>query len=96
MSLLDMFRRQPSSAQQARERLQILLAHERASGDSPDYLPQLQRELLEVVKKYVNVDDDKVQVQLDNSTDVSTLEVNVELPEAAPAEQPRPTRRRRA
>jgi len=82
MSLLDIFRRQPNSAQQARERLQILLAHERAGGDSPDYLPQLQRELLEVVKKYVNVADDKVQVQLDHSTDVSTLEVNVELPEA--------------
>ena len=82
MSLLSMFRRQPNSAQQARERLQILLAHERAGDDSPDYLPQLQRELLEVVKKYVNVGDDKVQVQLDHSTDVSTLEVNVELPEA--------------
>lgn len=97
MSLLDMFRRQPNTAQQARERLQILLAHERAGADSPDYLPQLQRELLEVVKKYVNVDDEKVQVQLDTSTDVSTLEVNVELPEAEPPSQPqRSSRRRRA
>ncbi len=97
MNMRGIFRRQPNTAQQARERLQILLAHERAGADSPDYLPQLQRELLEVVKKYVNVDDDKVQVQLDNSTEVSTLEVNVELPEAAPSPQPqRGQRRRRA
>ena len=97
MSLLDMFRRQPNTAQQARERLQILLAHERAGADSPDYLPQLQRELLEVVKKYVNVDDEKVQVQLDTSTDVSTLEVNVELPEASAETQGQGgSRRRRA
>ena len=98
MSLLDMFRRQPNTAQQARERLQILLAHERAGADSPDYLPQLQRELLDVVKKYVNVDDEKVQVQLDTSTDVSTLEVNVELPESSPQEPQvqRGSRRRRA
>lgn len=83
MSLLDFFRKQPASAPQARERLQILLAHERAGRDSPDYLPKLQRELLEVVKKYVAIDDDKVQVQLERGHDVSTLEVNVELPEHA-------------
>ncbi len=83
MSLLDFFRKQPASAPQARERLQILLAHERAGRDSPDYLPKLQRELLEVVKKYVAIDDDKVQVQLERGDEVSTLEVNVELPEHA-------------
>jgi cell division topological specificity factor len=96
MSLLDMFRRQPNSAQQARERLQILLAHERAGQDSPDYLPKLQQELLEVVKKYVAVDDDKVQVQLDQDADVSTLEVNVELPEAKAQPASGRERRRRA
>lgn len=85
MSLLDLFRRQPASAHQARERLQILLAHERAGRDSPDYLPQLQQELLDVVKKYVAINDEKVQVQLDHSADVSTLEVNVELPDSEPA-----------
>lgn len=87
MSLLDFFRKQPASAPQARERLQILLAHERAGRDSPDYLPALQRELLEVVKKYVQIDDDKVQVQLDRGAEVSTLEVNVELPEHLKEEQ---------
>jgi len=85
MKLLDFFRKQPASAPQARERLQILLAHERAGRDgAADFLPQLQRELLEVVKKYIAVDDDKVQVQLDRNDDVATLEVNVEIPETLP------------
>lgn len=84
MKLLDFFRKQPASAPQARERLQILLAHERSGRGGADFLPQLQRELLEVVKKYVAVDDDKVQVQLDRGDDVATLEVNVEIPESAP------------
>lgn len=92
MKLLDFFRRQPASAPQARERLQILLAHERAGREGADYLPALQRDLLEVVKKYVEIDDQKVQVQLDRSSDVSTLEVNIELPESA---EP-PARRRRS
>ena len=94
MSIRDLFRRQPASASQARERLQILLSHERAGRDSPDYLPALQNELLAVVKKYVAVGDDKVQVQFDRGGDVSTLEVNVELPETPQAEPQ--ARRRRA
>ena len=85
MSLRTLFRRQPASAPQARERLQILLSHERAGRDSPDYLPALQNELLAVVKKYVAVADDQVQVQFDRGGDVSTLEVNVELPDASSA-----------
>jgi cell division topological specificity factor len=92
MKLLDLFRRQPASAPQARERLQILLAHERAGRSGAEFLPQLQRELLEVVKKYVAVDDDKVQVQLDHHDDVATLEVNVELPDETPSRET-PSRR---
>jgi cell division topological specificity factor len=85
MKLLDLFRKQPASAPAARERLQILLAHERAGREgAADFLPQLQKELLQVVKKYVQIDDDKVQVQLDREGDVATLEVNVELPDDVP------------
>lgn len=84
MKLLDLFKRQAASAPHARERLQILLAHERAGRDGADYLPQLQRDLIDVVKKYVAIDEDKVQVQLDRGHDVATLEVNIELPEAEP------------
>lgn len=94
MRLLDFFRRQPASAPHARERLQILLAHERAGRQGADYLPALQRDLLQVIKKYVEIDDEKVQVMLDRSRDVSTLEVNIELPEhAEPPPQRQPRRR---
>jgi len=85
MSLLSLFRRQPrSSADTARERLQILLAHERAGLNGAEFLPQMQRELIEVIRKYVQVDDDRVQVSLDNDGNISVLEVNIELPAATP------------
>jgi cell division topological specificity factor len=88
MSLFSLFRRQPrSSADTARERLQILLAHERAGLNGAEFLPQMQRELIEVIRKYVQVDDDRVQVSLDNDGNISVLEVNIELPAAAPRQQ---------
>lgn len=72
-----------TTAGAAKERLQILLAHERANLRGPDFLPLLQRELLDVIAKYVRVDRDKVSVRLDRHGGTSTLEVNVELPFAA-------------
>ncbi len=78
-----------SSAYQAKERLQIVMAHERANRDGPDFLPLLQQELLAVIAKYVDVDQNKVEVKLDRARDVSTLEVNIELP-ARKLESPRP------
>jgi len=81
MGLLDVFRkRKPASAAQAKERLMILVAQERAQRGGPDYLPVLQRELLEVIRKYVNVDNDDVQVRLDKDGDQEVLELNVVLP----------------
>jgi len=82
MKLGKLFRREQASAPQAKERLQLVLAHERAGREGADYLPALQRDLMAVIKKYIAVDDDKVQVQVDRGEDVSTLEVNIELPEA--------------
>ncbi len=73
-----------SSAHQAKERLQIVMAHERANRDGPDFLPLLQQELLAVIAKYVDVDQNKVEVKLDRAKDVSTLEVNIELPSRKP------------
>lgn len=85
MSILGFFGRQPKkSAHAARERLQILLAHERAGLDGVDFLPQLQREIIEVIRKYVSVDEDRVLVKLDRDQHLSVLEVNIELP-APPA-----------
>lgn len=81
MSLFDFFRRkEPSAAATAKDRLQIVLAHERADRNAPDFLPALQKELLAVIKKYVPIDDDKVAVKLERESGCSMLEVNVELP----------------
>ncbi|WP_328187061.1 cell division topological specificity factor MinE [Marinobacter sp. OP 3.4] len=83
MSFLDYFRsrRNTGSASVAKERLQIIVAHERGKRDQPDYLPQLQQELLAVIRKYVQIDDDMVQVEVDRNDDCSVLELNVTLPE---------------
>ncbi len=80
MSLFDFFNRR-SSAPVARERLQILQAHERAmtSGKS-DLAAILQEEILAVIAKHFPIDRDKIQVKLDRGRDVSTLEIDVEMP----------------
>lgn len=93
MSLFDFFKRakEPSVAATARDRLQIVLAHERADRNAPDFLPQLQKELLEVIKKYVPIEDEKVAVKLERESGCSMLEVNVELPapkKGAPRQPP--------
>jgi cell division topological specificity factor len=82
MSLFSFFRRsQPeSSAQTAKERLQILLAHERQDRSGPDFLPRLQKDILEVIKKYVPGAGEKVRVNLQREADISTLEIEIELP----------------
>lgn len=82
MSLLDYFRSsKPSSASLAKERLQILVAHERSSRNQPLYLPQLQQELLEVIRKYVNVGQDAITVNFEQDGNQETLELNIILPE---------------
>lgn len=82
MSFFDYFKsKKNTSASVAKERLQIIVAHERGKRDQPDYLPQLQQELLEVIRKYVQIDDDMVQVELDRNENCSVLELNVTLPE---------------
>ena len=83
MSLLDIFRankRAKPSADMARDRLQIVLAHERISRDGDDFLPRLQKELMDVIARYVAVDQKKALVKLDRGEDVSTLEIEIELP----------------
>lgn len=83
MNLLNFFNRR-SSAPQARERLQILLSHERAStSGQPDLLAKLREEILEVIERHVTVDKDKVMVKLDRGEKVSMLEVDIEIPNRA-------------
>jgi cell division topological specificity factor len=70
------------SASIAKDRLQILVAHERAQRHAPSYLPQLQKELLEVIRKYVDVDQDALTINLEQEDNCEILELNVVLPEA--------------
>ncbi|MEO2268589.1 cell division topological specificity factor MinE [Pseudoalteromonas pernae] len=83
MSLLDYFRSEKkTSASMAKERLQIIVAHERSQRGTPNYLPQLKQDILEVIRKYVPIDADAVQVQLEqNEDDLAVLELNVTLPD---------------
>ena len=81
MGLLSLFRKAPSSANVAKERLRIIVAQERGARGSPDFLPLLRRELLEVIRKYVNVDPSAVQITLGNEDGHEVLELSVFLPE---------------
>ncbi|MAK44426.1 MULTISPECIES: cell division topological specificity factor MinE [Spongiibacter] len=82
MSILDFFRNnKKDTAAVAKERLQIIVAHERNQRNQPDYLPKLQQELLEVIRKYVDVNQDQVEVALDNAGNCSVLELNITLPD---------------
>lgn len=82
MGLLSLFRKAPASAHLAKERLRIIVAQERNARGSPDFLPLLRRELLEVIHKYVNVDPSAVQITLGNEDGHEVLELSVSLPEA--------------
>ena len=79
-SLLRFFRGRIASAPVARERLQILLAHERSLRGQPDLLELLREEILAVVSRHVLLDPDRVIVKMDRRETVSTLEVDIELP----------------
>ncbi|CCD99271.1 cell division topological specificity factor MinE [Bradyrhizobium sp. STM 3809] len=83
MSVLRLFTGRTASAPVARERLQILLAHERSLRGQPDLLMQLREEILAVVSRHVLLDPDKVIVRMDRGKHVSTLEVDIELPNGA-------------
>jgi len=82
-----------NSAAIAKERLKIVLAHERASNSAPDFLPKLQKELIEVVGRYVKLNDEMIRVNLGKSGETSVLEINIELEGAKPVTPipPRPT-----
>jgi cell division topological specificity factor len=79
MNLLGFFSR-PQSAPAARERLQVLLAHERASVGDRDLVAKLRDEILRVISKHVQIDQDKVNVKMERGTKVSTLAVDIEIP----------------
>ena len=81
MGLFDFLKAKKNTAETAKNRLQIIIAQERSSRGAPDYLPLLRRELLEVIKKYVNVDVDAVKVDLVKDGEHDVLDISVALPE---------------
>ena len=71
------------TASVAKERLQIILAHERSGRSKADYLPALQRELVAVISKYVSIRPDDIRVNVEKQDDLEVLDIKIELPEAA-------------
>ncbi|MGY6517914.1 MAG: cell division topological specificity factor MinE [Lysobacteraceae bacterium] len=82
MGLFDIFKTKKNTASVAKERLRILVAQERTTRGGPDYLPLLQRELLEVIRKYVSIDADAIKVDLMKDGDNDVLDISVSLPDA--------------
>lgn len=83
MSLFTYLKRRSSTAAIAKERLQIIISHERSQRNTPDYLPKLQEEILAVLAKYVRVSRDHVSVNLERMGDNAVLELNVTMPDEA-------------
>ena len=82
MSLFSFLLGEKKTASVAKERLQIILAHERGGRARADYLPALQRELIAVITKYVAINPDDIKVNLERQDDLEVLEVKIELPDA--------------
>lgn len=86
MSLFDFIKpKKNATASIAKERLRIIVAQERTHRGAPDYLPLLQRELLEVIRKYVSVDGDAVKVEMAKDGDHDVLDISVALPDDRPS-----------
>lgn len=84
MGLLDLFRKPAKSAGLAKERLRIIVAQERSSRGAPDYLPLLRREILEAIRRYVNIDPDAVQIKVGREDGQDVFELSVSLPVKPP------------
>jgi cell division topological specificity factor len=86
MGILDFLKRKPeATASVARERLRIIVAQERSTRGAPDYLPMMRNELLEVIKKYVHVDLDAININFERDSGHEILELSVTLPEGKQA-----------
>lgn len=84
MALLDYLlgQNKKKTATQARDRLQILLAHERSQAKAPNYLPKMREEILAVISKYVDIDEQNLQISLDEENGFEVLELNLILPDS--------------
>lgn len=83
MALLDyvLGQRKKKTANVAKDRLQILLAHDRSEQNAPEYLPKMRDEILAVISKYVDIDQDQLQISIDEANGFEVLELNLVLPD---------------
>ncbi|MBO0345364.1 cell division topological specificity factor MinE [Roseibium limicola] len=82
MNFMSFFARRGESASVAKNRLQILLAHERmGDGSDAKLISELREDILEVVRKRMNIDPDAVRLEMDRSGDITTLGIDIELPQ---------------
>jgi cell division topological specificity factor len=82
MKFFDFFKsKKTSSASVAKERLQIIVAHERRRSTTPDFLPQLQNDILQVVRKYIQINEEQIKLTVDKQGDFEVLELNISLAE---------------
>ena len=81
MIIFNYLRKRNPTAKVAKERLQIIISHERSQRNTPDYLPKLQEEILAVIAKYVSITPDQVSVNLERMGDSAVLELNVTMPD---------------
>ncbi|MDG4813463.1 cell division topological specificity factor MinE [Hydrogenovibrio sp. 3SP14C1] len=83
MALLDYLlgQKKKKSANLAKDRLQILLAHERSERSAPEYLPKMREEILAVISKYVTIDQEQLQISIDEANGFEVLELNLVLPD---------------
>lgn len=94
MKILDYLRngfQRRTTASIAKERLQIIVSHESSRNSGQEIIKQLQKELIEVISKYIHVDQDQITVLLERNGDQSVLELNVMLPEGSKLADPAPT-----
>ncbi len=84
MALLDYLlgQKKKKSATVAKDRLQILLAHERSERKAPEYLPKMRDEILQVIAKYVQIDQEQLQINIDEADGFEVLELNLVLPDS--------------
>ena len=83
MSLFNYLRKRNTTASVAKERLQIIISHERSQRNTPDYLPKLQEEILAVIAKYIPISREQVSVNLERMGDNAVLELNITMPDEA-------------
>ncbi len=82
MKFFEFFKsKKTGTASVAKERLQIIVAHERRRSTTPDFLPQLQNDILEVVRKYIQINEEQIKLSVDKQGDFEVLELNISLAE---------------